>query len=163
MVGSQANYRKLQHPGYYKQLLKYKSDYPDYFFNCIEKDIPRTLQNGHPFQGSLRNILSAYGIRNPSLLYCQGMNYIVCFLLINGFSEEEAFWFLVTVIEDIVMPDYFKDLSTISITSQIFEDILKEIFPELASEMDEVGMESSIFLITWYVCLFTKGFINSVS
>ena len=91
------------------------------------------------------------------------MNYIVCFLLINGFSEEEAFWFLVTVIEDIVMPDYFKDLSTISITSQIFEDILKEIFPELASEMDEVGMESSIFLITWYVCLFTKGFINSVS
>lgn len=29
--------------------------------------------------------------------------------------------------------------------------------------MDEVGMEPSIFLTPWYICLFTKGFINSVS
>jgi hypothetical protein len=29
--------------------------------------------------------------------------------------------------------------------------------------MHEVGMESSMFLVTWYICLFTKGFINSVS
>ena len=61
-------------------------------------------------------------------------------MLINGLSEEEAFWLMVTLIEDIVMPDYFKDLSTISITSQIFDDLLKEIFPEFASELEEVGM-----------------------
>ena len=24
-------------------------------------------------------------------------------------------------------------------------------------------MESGIFLVTWFICLFTKGFINSVS
>lgn len=48
------------------------------------------------------------------------MNYIVAFLLINGFSEEEGFWFMIQLIEDIVMPDYFKDLSTISVTVQIF-------------------------------------------
>lgn len=29
--------------------------------------------------------------------------------------------------------------------------------------MHEVGMESGIFLVTWFICLFTKGFINSVS
>ena len=50
MVVSQANYKKLDHPGYYKELLNYKNDYPKYFFSCIEKDIPRTLQDGHPFQ-----------------------------------------------------------------------------------------------------------------
>lgn len=70
---------------------------------------------------------------------------------------------MVTLVEDIVMPDYFKDLSTISITSQIFDDLLVEIFPEFAAELEEVGMESNIFLISWFVCLFTKGFINSVS
>jgi hypothetical protein len=29
--------------------------------------------------------------------------------------------------------------------------------------MKTVGMDSSLFVVSWYVCLFTKGFINSVS
>jgi hypothetical protein len=29
--------------------------------------------------------------------------------------------------------------------------------------MDEVGMDPSIFLVPWFICLFSKGFINSVS
>ncbi len=29
--------------------------------------------------------------------------------------------------------------------------------------MNDVGMEPSIILVPWFVCLFTKGFINSVS
>jgi hypothetical protein len=29
--------------------------------------------------------------------------------------------------------------------------------------MNDVGMDVSIILVPWYVCLFTKGFINSVS
>lgn len=39
---------------------------------------------------------------------------------------------MVQLIEDIVMPDYFKDLSTISITVQVFEDVINEAFPDLA-------------------------------
>ena len=81
----------------------------------------------------------------------------------NSFTEEEAFWFLVTLIEDILTPSYFKDLSTISIATQIVQDILPEVFPGLAAEMEEVGMESGIFVVTWYICLWTKGFINKVS
>lgn len=46
------------------------------------------MPDDHPLQKSLKNILYAYAIRNPALLYCQGMNYIVGFLLINKFSEE---------------------------------------------------------------------------
>lgn len=61
------------------------------------------------------------------------------------------------------MTDYFKDLSTISLTVQLFEEVMTEVFPELAIEMQEVGMESGIFLVGWFICLFTKGFINSVS
>lgn len=87
------------------------------------------MPDNHPLQGSLRNVLYAYAVRNPSLLYCQGMNYLVGFLLINKFSEEEAFWFLVQLIEDIVMPDYFKDLSTISLTVEVFENVVAEVFP----------------------------------
>ncbi len=42
----------------------------------------------HPFHEALRNILTAYAIRNPNLLYCQGMNYVVAYFLINNIPEE---------------------------------------------------------------------------
>lgn len=87
MVISQAHYLKLDNPKYYKTILTLKSSFPDLFFSAIEKDIPRTLNNTHPFQSALRNVLIGIAIRNPTLLYCQGMNYLVAYLLINGFTE----------------------------------------------------------------------------
>jgi hypothetical protein len=108
-------------------------------------------------------VLYAYAIRNPSLLYCQGMNYIVAYLLINEMSQEQSFWFMACLIENFLPDDYFKDLTTVSITTCIFNLLLEEIFPEFKLEMNDVGMEPSIVLVPWFVCLFTKGFINSVS
>lgn len=82
-IASQANYRRLEHPGYFKLILSIAKTYPPSFFIAIEKDIPRTLTSTNPFQELLRNVLYAYAIRNPSLLYCQGINYIVAYLLMN--------------------------------------------------------------------------------
>ena len=88
MIISYANSRSVDHPGYYQKLLSFQKNYPEYFFANIEKDIERTLPNGHENQKALRNVLYGYGIRNPFLLYCQGMNYFVSYLLMNGFQEE---------------------------------------------------------------------------
>lgn len=49
-VASHSNYRRLEHPGYYNQLLQVKNQYPLSFFASIEKDISRTLSNTNPFQ-----------------------------------------------------------------------------------------------------------------
>jgi hypothetical protein len=49
-IASQANYRRLEHPGYFKLLLTIANTYPPTFFAAIEKDIPRTLTNTNPFQ-----------------------------------------------------------------------------------------------------------------
>lgn len=100
-------------------------------FSAIEKDIHRTFPNGHPFQESLRNILMAFAIKNPNLLYCQGMNYVVAYFLINSLSEEETFWIMNCLVDNILPDDYFKDLSTISITTQIFSDVLPYLFPDM--------------------------------
>lgn len=85
--------------------------------------------NQHPFHDGLRNVLLAFAIRNPNIFYCQGMNYLVAYFLVNNISEEETFWILVRLTEDVLPDDYFKDLSTISITSQIFSDLLPHLFP----------------------------------
>lgn len=97
-VASQAHFRRLEHPGYYKLLLDVKDTYPAGFFNPIDKDVPRTLNPQHPFLEPLKDILTAYAIRNPSLVYCQGMNYLVAYFLINEVSPEQTFWILACLV-----------------------------------------------------------------
>ena len=81
----------------------------------------------------------------------------------NGLSEEDTFWFLSITIEQLLPSDYYKDLGTISITSMVLNDLVREYFPDFVKEMEEIGMDISMFLVSWFVCLFSKGFINSVS
>lgn len=54
----------------------------------------------------LRNVLSTYVKRNPTVGYCQGMNFIVGRLL-RYMNEEESFWTLAMIIETILPPDYY--------------------------------------------------------
>lgn len=63
------------------------------------------------------------------------MNYVVAYLLINNVGEEETFWVMTALIENVLNDDFYKDLTTISITIQIFSDILPMIFPQMAKEM----------------------------
>ena len=73
----------------------------------IEKDLPRTFPKG-PLKGSdtrktaLRRILAAYALRNPSVGYCQGLNFVAGMLLTSGMEEEDTFYSLCTIVEDVL-------------------------------------------------------------
>ncbi|KAL4589144.1 hypothetical protein LXL04_002048 [Taraxacum kok-saghyz] len=61
----------------------------------IEKDLPRTFP-GHPAldddgRNALRRLLTAYARHNPSVGYCQAMNFFAGLLLLL-MPEENAFW-----------------------------------------------------------------------
>ena len=51
-------------------------------------------------KASLRVVLRAYGVRNPSLGYTQGMGMIAGLLLMY-MPPEDAFWTLVVLIESV--------------------------------------------------------------
>lgn len=51
--------------------------------------------------GALRRVLSAFSIYSPSIGYCQSLNYIVGMLLLF-MKEEEAFWTLVTIVQNLL-------------------------------------------------------------
>ncbi len=74
----------------------------------IDQDLHRTYADNSDFENltPLRNILLAFSIRNPSIGYCQAMNYIAAFILIH-FEEEHAFWVLTALIEDILPVDFY--------------------------------------------------------
>lgn len=84
------------------------------FDEDIELDLCRTYPTHPYFNGSssasliepLRRVLRAFSWRNPSQGYCQGLNFVAGQLLLF-FTEEETFWMLVHLVEDILPPNYY--------------------------------------------------------
>ena len=74
-----------ENKNYYKNLLELSKKIPCLYESQILKDIPRTkpdlLKKNPSFKENMRNILVCYSIRNNSIGYCQGFNFIVIRLL----------------------------------------------------------------------------------
>ena len=61
-----------------------------------------------PGRAALRRILAACARRTPSVGYCQGLNFLAAtFLLL--LPEDDAFWCLATLVEDLLGPSYFDE------------------------------------------------------
>ena len=85
--------------GYYESLKNTSLKYPHPGHAEIEKDLRRSGNNvSEKDVDAMRNILGAFILRNPTVGYCQGMNFITARLL-TCLEEEEAFWVLVQIIE----------------------------------------------------------------
>ena len=78
-----------ENPSYYNNLKKLSLEVPSLCQAQIKKDIKRTknLGNDEKFYEKLENVLICYSIRNSSIGYCQGFNFIVA-RLINVLKDE---------------------------------------------------------------------------
>jgi hypothetical protein len=47
--------------------------------------------------------------------------------------------------------------------SSILTDLAREVMPGFAEMCEELGVDTSFFLVPWLVCLYTKGFSSSLS
>ena len=99
-------------PGYYEELLLAGDDDP-LIMSQIEMDIGRTLTDNIFFRKGpgvhkLKQVLVAYARRNVAVGYCQGMNMIAASLLLIMPTEEDAFWVLVSIVENILPKTYFE-------------------------------------------------------
>ena len=66
-------------------MLKLSKEVPSLYEKQIDKDIRRTInenmQNYEQLKIKMKNILMCYSIRNSSIGYCQGFNFLVLRLL----------------------------------------------------------------------------------
>mmetsp|Transcript_751 Transcript_751/g.1100 ORF Transcript_751/g.1100 Transcript_751/m.1100 type:complete len:1238 (-) Transcript_751:661-4374(-) len=96
----------------------------------------------------LRRVLCAAVVRNPHLGYTQGMNYLGCMFL-GLMQEEDAFWTLCAVIEDLRTPDYFsaspRTLGGYHLDAHILDGVVQEVFSELKPQEGETK-DSAEFL-----------------
>ncbi|KAF3442070.1 hypothetical protein FNV43_RR15986 [Rhamnella rubrinervis] len=125
----------------------------------IEKDIPRTFP-GHPAldengRDSLRRLLLAYARHNPSVGYCQAMNFFAgLFLLLM--PEENAFWTLVGLIDDYFEGYYTEEMIESQVDQLVFEELMRERFPKLVNHLDYLGVQVAWLSGPWFLSIFVN-------
>ena len=116
---------------------------------CMEKS----------FLEKLKNILLCYSIRNTSIGYCQGMNFIVCRILLIMDNEEQAFWIFIQIIEKILPIIYYSDLAGIIIDTTIIDAFLSFYLSNFYNYLSANSFKLSLsnFIHKWMVSLFTQA------
>ena len=151
-------------PGYYHKLVQYSKLIPCPSENQIKLDLRRTFPEeklcmSEKFLEKLKNILICYSIRNTTVGYCQGMNFIGGRLLLIMGNEEQAFWLFIQIMEEILPITYYSELVGIVVETTMVENMLGLYFPELYKFIVDSNFNIPLrnFIHKWMVCLFTQN------
>ncbi|KAL0403449.1 UNVERIFIED_CONTAM: TBC1 domain family member 9B [Sesamum radiatum] len=114
---------------------------PEKWKGQIEKDLPRTFP-GHPAldddgRNALRRLLTAYARHNPSVGYCQAMNFFAGLLLLL-MPEENAFWALLGILDDYFDGYYSEEMIESQVDQLVLEELVREKFPKLVLRVWDV-------------------------
>ncbi|KAI3465520.1 hypothetical protein Pfo_022183 [Paulownia fortunei] len=157
---------------------KKKSTVPDSYYNDltsavedkvtsatkqIDHDLPRTFP-GHPWldtpegHAALRRVLVGYSFRDSDVGYCQGLNYVAALLLLVMKTEEDAFWMLAVLLENVLFNDcYTNNLSGCHVDQRVFKDLLTKKCPRIAAHLEALEFDVSLVCTEWFICLFSKS------
>ncbi|KAK2378299.1 hypothetical protein P8452_49798 [Trifolium repens] len=129
----------------------------------IDHDLPRTFP-GHPWldtpegHAALRRVLVAYSFRDSDVGYCQGLNYVAALLLLVMKTEEDAFWMLAVLLENVMVSDcYTNNLSGCHVEQRVFKDLLAKKCPRIATHLEALEFDVSLVTTEWFLCLFSKS------
>lgn len=137
----------------------YSGGVPEKLRKQIEKDLPRTFP-GHPAlnehgRSSLRRVLLAYARHNPSVGYCQAMNFFAGLLLLM-MPEENAFWTLVGILDDYFDGYYSEQMIESQVDQLVFEELMRQRFPKLVNHLDYLGVQVAWISGPWFLTIFVN-------
>ncbi|KAL4510359.1 hypothetical protein ABPG72_008249 [Tetrahymena utriculariae] len=103
------------------------------------------------------NITSAYLVRNPQIYLTKCQLFILKELYKLKYSEKEAFWVFVQIIETILPIDYFSNLG-IGLLShfQISLSISKHLYPKFYQHMNSTSIDINALIITSLSTLYSN-------
>jgi hypothetical protein len=152
-------YNRNHYYNYNQELKEYKSILEKQVNNPqIEKDIKRTFisyneQTENNFK-ILRNILNCINSYNKSG-YCQGMNFIVGYLLkVTNFDEVRTFYIFKNILFDI--KGYFEEgFPLLKKNNNLFNKYFKELHPKLHKHFLKNEILNDFWVGKWFQTLFT--------
>lgn len=121
----------------------------------IEADLPRTGVQGAVLE-SLKNVLLAFSAKNTAIGYCQSMNFVTAaFLLYN--TEEQAFWMLCSLIEDLLPAGYYTETMTgLRVDLRVLDSLVAQYLPDLHKHLADLDIDLSPITMNWFLCLFVN-------
>ncbi|XP_021735232.1 TBC1 domain family member 2A-like [Chenopodium quinoa] len=148
---------------YYDDLIKATEGKATAATKQIDHDLPRTFP-GHPWldtpegHAALRRVLVGYSFRDSYVGYCQGLNYVAALLLLVMKTEEDAFWMLAVLLENVLVSDcYSNNLSGCHVEQRVFQDLLTQKYPRIATHLEALEFDVSLVATEWFLCLFSKS------
>jgi hypothetical protein len=165
-VLSGAAFLSEREPGLFQRLLAERGGEETRATREIATDLNRSsthaffLRNPEAHE-SLRRVLVAFSLRNTQLGYCQGLNIIAAFLLLY-MCEEEAFWQL-TLIAEQLLPGYFDaNLSGARADQEVFSMLVQHFMPKLHKHLLKIDLGLNVISLAWFMVLFV-GYVPDVA
>ena len=134
----------------------------------IKKDLNRTLSQENYFiinqtQNSLYKVLRCYANFDKEVSYCQGMNFIVGFLLIiSEFNELDTLYMIMSLFtftfgdKNLGLRGFFIDeFPLLKLYIYQFEKIFQTFVPKLKLHFEELEVPNELWISKWFQTLFT--------
>lgn len=129
----------------------------------IEKDLLRIMPTNACFSSTnstgiprLRRILRAIAWLFPDIGYCQGTGVIIAALLLF-MEEEDAFWMMATIVEDILPASYY---SSTLLGVQADQKVMQTLIANYLMAIDETlkchDIELSLITLHWFLTIFAN-------
>lgn len=153
--------KKQQSELSYKEIVKMSSNDSLMTSKQIEKDLLHTMPTNVCFSNitstgipRLRRILRGVAWLYPDIGYCQGTGMITASLLLL-LEEEEAFWIMVTIVEDLLPASYYSStLIGIQADQRVLRTLISSYLPATDISLKAHDIELSLITLPWYVTLF---------
>ena len=124
----------------------------------ISKDILRTpcAVKNEDRKEKMTRILNNFALRSSRIGYCQGLSFLINFILNMGFDEEESFWLLVYFVEDIMPNEYYTNMMAVLADMRFLEKVLMTKLPKLAKHLNKYNLDLVMVAIPYFITIFTR-------
>ncbi|XP_027448074.1 small G protein signaling modulator 3 isoform X3 [Callorhinus ursinus] len=147
----------------YREVVKNSSNDETIAAKQIEKDLLRTMPSNACFAnvGSvgvprLRRVLRALAWLYPEIGYCQGTGMVAACLLLF-LEEEDAFWMMCAIIEDLLPASYFSTtLLGVQTDQRVLRHLIVQYLPRLDKLLQEHDIELSLITLHWFLTAFAS-------
>jgi len=129
---------------------------------CISTDLSRTFPTlaffveGGPMRGDCQHVLEAYAFYRPDIGYVQGMSYLAAMLLLYLPIYPAFVGFCNLLNSPSVLGLYRLEPQAVACRAALFLRLCSAQLPHVAECIEEAGLTPEMFLIEWFMTLYTK-------
>jgi len=108
------------------------------------------------FGPKLKRVLMAFARHNPSIGYCQSLNYIGGLIVIVIEAEEDCFWVLNSLLLLHMPRGYYGDLSGVMIDVEVLNCLLEQHLKAVKDKLQHVHLPLTSFATQWFMCAYVN-------